>query len=38
MAGWRSSTGASTLQIALIILIVAGIERADGIGRIIRSR
>jgi len=29
---------ASTLQIALIIVMVAGIERVVGLGRIIRSR
>ena len=29
---------ASTLQIALIIMMVAGIERVVGLGRIIRSR
>jgi hypothetical protein len=29
---------ASTVQIVLIVLLVAGIERIVGIGRIIRSR
>jgi putative spermidine/putrescine transport system permease protein len=29
---------ASTVQIALIVLMVAGIERIVGMGRIIRSR
>jgi len=29
---------ASTIQIALIVLMVAGIERIVGMGRIIRAR